>query len=566
MTADRPRLHPDNGLNCLLISPQFPGAFWNWTEVCRAMKRRAMAAPLGLITFAATLPHDWRLRLVDLNVTDWDEESWQWADLVCVGGMIPQQTGILEVIERARREGKFVVAGGVDVTSQPDVYQQADAQVLGEAESSVPVWLDALRGGNPTGRFHSGQRPDITASPVPRFDLLDVSRYLGLGVQYSRGCPFECEFCDIIELFGRTPRTKTPEQLCRELDVVYESGHRGWIDIVDDNFVGNKPNVRQMLPVLEEWCRGRGFPFYFTTQASMNLAEEKELMRQMSTAGFRLVFLGIESPDEVVLRTTKKRINTSKSISDRVQNIYEHGLGLTAGFILGLDGESDDTADNMIQCIEENALPIATPFLLCALPNTQLARRLKREKRLLDSQTSQPVTSEEQYKLLLRSATGTASSPSDTDILSTLNFITKRDRYRTLEDFRRIWMTIYDPKRFFPRLLRAAKRIKAKKVYRPRFSDWRRQTWGLAKIVWKLSRKRDIRWPLWRLILRCFFLGVPRLEYAMHVLVGYAQLEQIRGRIAESVPRRIHGEQEIGVPRQWQPQEGHETHQEEPIA
>ncbi len=274
------------------------------------------------------------------------------------------------------RPGKFVVVGGPDATSQPTLYRAADALVLGEAETTVPLWLAACREGHPRGTFQALEKPDVTQSPLPRFDLLKIQDYLSVNVQFSRGCPFNCEFCDIIELYGRTPRTKTPAQFCRELEALFDLGYRGWVDVVDDNFVGNKSNVKQMLPVLKQWCQQHEYPFYFSTQASINLADDEPLMDAMTDVDFRSVFIGIETPDPKLLATTQKRMNALKPISDRIGRIYDHGMGVMAGFILGFDGESQGAGDMIIECIEENDIPIAMVSLLAALPNTQLSRRL----------------------------------------------------------------------------------------------------------------------------------------------------------------------------------------------
>ncbi len=547
MDADQPALDPQASLNCLLISPAFPAAaFWNWKEVCQALDRKAMGIPLGLITFAATLPDNWQLRVVDLNVSDWDEESWQWADLVCVGGMVPQQAGILDVLQRARRDGKHAVVGGVDATSQPGLYDEADALVLGEAETSVPLWLDAWRKGQPAGTFRAEEKPDVAESPLPRYDLLDLSCYMSINIQHARGCPFDCEFCDIIELFGHKPRTKSPEQFCRELDLIYELGHRGWVDIVDDNFVGNKRALKQLLPVLKQWCEKHKFPFYFSTQASVNLADDEGLMQQMVDIGFRFVFLGIETPDTKVLETTQKKMNALKPITERVAKIYESGMGVTAGFILGLDGESADTADVVIRCIEDNDIPMASTSLLHALPNTQLTRRLTKEQRLLDTLTCQPWELDRPYELRVHQPE--SSGQSNFGVMPGLNFTTTRDRYQILDDYRRVWMTIYDPKRYFARVLRSTKRINVKKRHVPNHTEQKRLNWGFLRILWSLTKKRDVRWPLWRLIFRSLLLGHRKFQHAMQLVVIYAQFEQLRHRIAEGVPRRSQDDRDKGVP------------------
>lgn len=543
--ADLPP-QPDHPLNCLLVNPKFPeNAYWNWSDVCRAMGRRAMGMPLGLITLAATFPAEWNVRLIDLNTTDWDDEAWRWAGMVGVGGMIVQQNGILEVIERARHDGKFVVVGGADATSQPTLYRAADALVLGEAENSVPLWLAAWRKESPRGTYQAAEKPDVTQSPVPRFDLLNLKDYLSANVQFSRGCPFNCEFCDIIELYGRTPRTKTPEQFCRELEALFQLGYRGWVDVVDDNFVGNKRNVKEMLRMLKPWCEERGFPFYFSTQASINLADDEPLMEAMTDVDFRSVFIGIETPDEKLLTTTQKRVNVNKPMQDRIGKIYDHGLGIMAGFILGFDGESEGAGDAIIECVEGNDIPIAMASLLVALPNTQLSRRLASEGRLLNSVTYAPFAPGERHEVVAPTVQGELP---DQTALGGLKFITTRDRYQILEEHRRVWETIYNPRRYFARALRAARRIKARRKHKLPRREQACLNRGFLVIIRKLSRIPGVRLPLWWMLARAAFLGAARFEHVARMTVGYHQFQKIRRRIDEGLPQRIQSEQQRGVP------------------
>jgi radical SAM superfamily enzyme YgiQ (UPF0313 family) len=313
------RLYPDEPLRCLLVQARFSAfSFWYFGAACETMSARTPSPPLGLLTAAALLPQRRQFRLLDLNTRPFSEEGWAWADLVCVGGMLPQQEGMLAVIERARRDGEFVVVGGSDPTSQPYVYTAADARVPGEGESAMPVWLESWRAGEPRGVFRKREKPDVTRTPVPRYDLLDFGCYAQIGVQYSRGCPFNYEFCDIIELFGRVPRTKTAAQLLGELDRLRELGYSGAVDVVDDNFTGNKRDVKRLLlPALIAWSERHRRPFFFTTEASMNLADDDELLELMRAAGFRLVFMGIETPDPTccALHGAKYREIFSNAIS-----------------------------------------------------------------------------------------------------------------------------------------------------------------------------------------------------------------------------------------------------------
>ena len=364
--------------------------------------------------------------------------------------MTVQQGGILDVIRKARQYGKFVAVGGTDPTSQPAIYQDADALVLGEAETNVPIWLKAWEQGRPRGVFQGGGAPDITASPVPRYDLARLKDYLYASIQSSRGCPYHCEFCSVTELFGRVPRTKTPEQVCRELGVLFDLGYRGWVDFADDNFIGNKKSVRQLLPELVDWCKRRKHPFFFSTEVSLNLAEEPELMDQMAAADFR--YCSRESSRRKKRCCTRRRSRSIPSIpsGNAIRRIHEHGLFVTAGFVLGFDNEPENAADSILACVKENALPVAMVSLLTAAPLSQLTRRLAAEGRLMDfagnlfgaDQPFEMRTSGASISILDQTAGG-------------LNFATTRDRKAILRDQIRIIDTLYDPANFMARAAEA---------------------------------------------------------------------------------------------------------------
>ena len=315
--------------NALLVFPKFnPHSFWNLQAVCDIWGARCPAPPLGLITVAALLPASWNLRLVNRNAEELTDADFAWADLVMTGGMLPQQDDALAVIEMCRRRGKPVAIGGPDAMSSPDIYRHADFLVLGEAEGLIGQFVEAWSAGAATGVFEGVKfQADVTKSPTPRFDLLKFEHYLYVGVQFSRGCPFNCEFCDIIELYGRVPRAKTNEQMLAELDTLYRLGHRGHVDFVDDNLIGNKKALKRFLPALSAWQKQRGYPFQFSTEASMNLADDAELLRMLREANFFLVFVGIESPDTATLISMQKKQNTRRSLADSVHRIYQarHG-------------------------------------------------------------------------------------------------------------------------------------------------------------------------------------------------------------------------------------------------
>ncbi len=346
--------------NALLVFPKFnPNSFWNLQAVCDIWGARCPAPPLGLITVAALLPASWNLRLVNRNAEELTDADLAWADLVMTGGMLPQQDDAIAVIEmcqqarqagRDRRPGCHVEPGHLP----PRGFSRARRG----RRPYRPVRRRVV-GGAATGVFEGEKfQADVTKSPTPRFDLLNFEHYLYVGVQFSRGCPFNCEFCDIIELYGRVPRAKTNEQMLSELDTLYRLGHRGHVDFVDDNLIGNKKALKRFLPALTAWQKQRGYPFQFSTEASMNLADDAELLRMLREANFFLVFVGIESPDTATLISMQKKQNTRRSLADSVHRIYQAGMVVIAGFIVGFDNEAASVADTMADCIEATSIPV----------------------------------------------------------------------------------------------------------------------------------------------------------------------------------------------------------------
>ncbi|MET0442968.1 MAG: B12-binding domain-containing radical SAM protein [Pseudorhodoplanes sp.] len=422
-----------------MVYPRFAGeTFWNFAAACEIFGARYPTSPLGLITVAAMLPASWNLRLLDRNVEELSESDIASADLVMTGGMLPQHDDLLEIIELCRKLGTPVAIGGPAATSVPHFYAKADFQVLGEVEDVIGEFIAAWDSGVRSGVFTAKKfEIDVRKTPIPRFDLLKFDRYLYVGVQFTRGCPFTCEFCDIIELYGRVPRTKSTPQMLAELDALYALGYRGHVDFVDDNLIGNKKAVKAFLPDLKAWLEAHDYPFEFTTEASLNLADDEELLRLMNEANFVGVFVGIESPDPETLVQMRKKQNTRRSIPDSVHRIYGAGMFVTAGFIVGFDNEKSGMADAMAELIEEAAIPVCMVGLLYALPNTQLTRRLTKEGRLHPPPEF-------------------ASSRADQCTLG-LNYDTLRPRKEILTDYRDILQKAYEPAAFASRLSQLAK-------------------------------------------------------------------------------------------------------------
>jgi radical SAM superfamily enzyme YgiQ (UPF0313 family) len=431
--------------NVLMVCPRFEAeTFWSFKKTSQAVGAKHTAPPLGLITVAALLPRSWSVRLVDRNTGELTDEDLDWADLVFTGGMLPQGGDTLDIVDLCRARGKPVAVGGPSITSSPHACPAANFRVLGEAEGVIDQFVEAWEAGAREGVFEAEKfQVDVTKTPIPRFDLLKFDDYLHVGVQFSRGCPFTCEFCDIIELYGRVPRAKTNAQMLAELDELYRLGYRGHIDFVDDNLIGNKKAVKAFLPDLATWLEAHDYPFEFTTEASLNLADDHELLMLLNRANFVGVFVGIESPDTATLVAMRKKQNTRRSIADSLRRIYAAGLFVHAGFIIGFDSETQSAADAMVDLIEEAAIPVCMVGLLYALPNTQLTRRLEKEGRM------HPHLERKDRKDLKGADQCTMG----------LNFETLRPRAEILADYVHILRRIYDPVAYAGRLQRLAKML-----------------------------------------------------------------------------------------------------------
>jgi radical SAM superfamily enzyme YgiQ (UPF0313 family) len=510
--------------NVLLVFPRFnPNSFWSFKGACEVWGARCPAPPLGLITLAGLLPSPWNLRLVDRNAEELTDSDLDWADLVMTGGMLPQQLDTLALIELCRARGKPVAVGGPDPTSSPHVYEKADFRVLGEAEGIIDQFIEEWTRGGTKGIFEAKKfTADVTRSPIPRFDLLNLEHYLYVGVQFSRGCPFNCEFCDIIELYGRIPRTKTNEQMLTELDTLYRMGYRGHVDFVDDNLIGNKKALKRFLPVLQEWQKERGYPFKFSTEASINLSDDVELLRMLRDANFFAVFVGIESPDTDTLVSAQKKQNTRRSLAESVHKIYGAGMFVLAGFIVGFDTEKDRVADGMVDCIMATGVPVAMVGLLTALPNTQLSRRLKSEGRL----------------------------HSDFDVIGErhgdqctggLNFVTQRPRRDILMDYRTILEKIYDPAVFFERVLSVGLALEIPNLpvkILPKVIM--HELTSLARLTWRVTvRMPKIRSHFWRTFFACALRNPRALDFVGIMTAFYLHLGTFSQHVIDELDSRL---------------------------
>ena len=370
-------------MNILLIYPQYPDTFWSFKHSLSFIAKKAAFPPLGLLTVAAMLPASWRKKLVDLNVEPLTDEQLAWADMVFLSAMIVQKESALQIIKRCREHGKKVVAGGPVFTTQHEQFAGVDHFILNEAEITLPLFLNDLAAGKPQPLYTSEVRPDISTTPVPLWSLIDIKDYATMAIQYSRGCPFNCEFCDIIIMNGRIPRVKSPAQMQREFQALYDAGWRKSVFIVDDNFIGNKREVKQLLPCLIEWQREHQFPFTLLTEVSVNLAGDEELMQLMSAANFFKVFIGLETPNHDSLVECGKNQNTAHSLAEVVDAIHRHGMQVMGGFIVGFDHDPENIFDLQVRFIQQIGVVTAMVSILTALPQTRLWKRLKAEGRLL---------------------------------------------------------------------------------------------------------------------------------------------------------------------------------------
>jgi radical SAM superfamily enzyme YgiQ (UPF0313 family) len=414
-------------MNALLIYPEFPETYWSFKHALKFVGKRAAQPPLGLMTIAALLPGTWNKRLVDTNVERLSDRDLAWADVVLLSGMHIQRESLAAIVERCRARGLRTVVGGPIASSIPAAELNVDHVVIGEAESLIAGLARDLEQGTAKPVYQAAERPEMCTSPLPDLSLIKMHRYSTMAVQYSRGCPFNCEFCDIIEIYGRRPRTKAVAQVIAELDQLRAAGWREAVFIVDDNFIGNKARAKELCTALAQWRSQYKTSFDFNTEASLNLADDPELMQLMKDAGFNSVFLGIETPDESGLIASNKLQNTRRSLLQSVATIQSYGMQVMGGFILGFDTDREDIFDRMVEFIQNSGIPVAMVGLLQAMPGTQLFRRLWREGRILDA--------------------GGGDNTGDK-----LNFLPHMDAAKLVEGYRSVLKRIYSCEAYYERV------------------------------------------------------------------------------------------------------------------
>lgn len=485
-------------MKILLIYPQYPDTFWSFKHALRIIAKKASLPPLGLLTVAAMLPKEWEKKLVDLNVIALNDDDLQWADYVFISAMVVQKESVAEIVARCQKLGVKTVAGGPLFTTGHDEFDGIDHFVLGEAEVTLPRFLKDLAKGRPRHLYTSKERPDISQTPVPLWSLINMKKYSSMSLQYSRGCPFDCEFCDIIVLNGHKPRTKDKDQILAELEAIYRQGWRQGVFIVDDNFIGNRRKLKsETLPAIIEWTKKRKHPFAFSTEASINLADDEELMNLMVQTGFNQIFIGIESPNEASLAECDKHLNRNRDLVASVKKIQNHGLEVQGGFIVGFDSDPLSIFKSQINFIQTSGITTAMVGLLSALPGTRLHQRLKRENRLLNDLSGDNMD-------------------------CSLNFIPKMNRETLINGYKGILKTIYSPKQYYERVKVFLKEYHPPKINRrprPQFQHVTR----LIRVMWFLGIKETGRRYYWKLFLstllrqpRSFPLSMSLAVYGFH--------------------------------------------------
>jgi radical SAM superfamily enzyme YgiQ (UPF0313 family) len=429
-------------MNILLVYPKFPDTFWSFTYALSFIGKKAAFPPLGLLTVASLLPEKWPKRLVDVNVENLLDKDLLWADMVFVGGMAVQRKSARTIITRCKALNVKVVAGGPLFTSEPDEFPEADHLVLDEAELTLPRFLTDLENGKPEKIYRASGYCDLSVTPAPSWDLVNMKRYASVNIQFSRGCPFDCEFCNVTSLFGHRPRLKTSRQVIAELDQIYASGWRGSIFFVDDNFIGNKGYLKtRLLPALIEWRKDKKGCVFFT-EASINLADDPELLEMMVTAGFDSVFIGIESPDEVSLTECHKTQNKNRDLLESVAIIHRSGLQVMGGFIVGFDNDTPSIFQRQIDFIQKSGIVTAMVGMLQAIPGTKLFDRLQRESRVMNIFSGDNVD-------------------------GTTNIMPRMGMEKLLDGYRSIMKQIYSPRNYYGRVRILLKELKTSRINYP---------------------------------------------------------------------------------------------------
>ena len=484
-------------MKILMVYPEYPDTFWSYRHALKFVSKKSTHPPLGLLTVGAMLSRDWELRLIDMNVENLKYDDIKEADYVFISAMVVQKQSAKKIINKCNELGTKIVAGGPLFTAEYEEFESVDHFVLDEAEKSLPPFLEDLKNGCPKHIYRANGYPDLEKTPSPNWSLLNMKKYQSMNLQYSRGCPFNCEFCNITALFGRQVRTKNKDQMVKELDDLYNKGWRGGVFIVDDNFIGNKTKLKEdVLPSMINWMEKHNHPFFFSTEASINLADDEELMRLMVEAGFNMVFVGIETPNEESLAECNKFQNKNRDLVMCIKKMQRAGLQVTGGFIVGFDSDPPSIFEKQIEFIQNSGIVTAMVGLLNAPRGTRLYKRLQEEGRILKDFTG-----------------------NNTDF--SINFIPKINHETLLAGYKNIIDGIYSPQPYYERVKRFLKDYQP--LQKRAFHFHYRYLEALVKSIWLLGirdRARKYYWKLffWSLFKqpRLFPLAITYLIHGFH--------------------------------------------------
>ena len=485
-------------MKILLIYPKYVDTFWSFKHALKFASKKAAFPPLGLLTMAAMLPSEWQKKVIDMNVDKLTDKELKKADYVFISAMVVQWESSREVVDRCKKLGIKTVAGGPLFTLVPQEFPDVDHLVLDEAETTLAPFLEDLKNGCAKKMYRAPVDvwPDVAKTPIPMWELIKMKKYASMNVQYSRGCPFDCEFCNVTTLNGHRPRTKTAEQIIRELEVLYDRNWRGGVFIVDDNFIGNKIKLKkEVLPVIATWMKQKKHPFPLNTETSINLADDEELMNMMTDAGFNTVFIGIETTNEGSLEECHKVQNQKRDLGESVKIIQNHGMQVQAGFIVGFDSDPQSIFQEQIDFIQRTGIVTAMVGMLMAPPQTKLYRRMEKEGRIIPGGTGD-----------------------NTD--GTTNVIPKMGYEKLFNGYRKIVQTIYSPEQCYQRIKTFIKE------YKPPRKDWGRKLPGLSDLkslfhtTLILGIKEKERWVYWKLVIPTLFKR-PRFLHLSITLMAY---------------------------------------------
>lgn len=483
-------------MKVLLLYPPFPDTFWSLKYAIRFLFKKSAYPPLGLLTVASMLPAEWQIRLIDMNTQKLLDKHIKWADMVFISAMSLQYEAVQKLVLRCEKAGVHTVAGGPLFTACPEKFNKIDHLVLGEAEITLPLFLNDFLKGSAMHMYTSEEKPDLSITPIPNWKLAHMKKYASMNIQYSRGCPFDCEFCEITVLYGRKPRLKSAVQVVAELDSLYSSGWRGSVFFVDDNFIGNKNRLKEdVLPAIIDWSQKYAYPFVFHTEASINIADDEELMDMMVKAGFDMVFIGIETPCQDSLTECGKHQNQNRDLIASIDKIQKKGIQVQGGFILGFDSDPESIFETVTQFIQQSGIVVAMVGLLNAPRGTKLFRRLKNENRIISDM-----------------------SGNNTDF--TTNFKTRMDLDRLSDGYRAVISTIYAPKNYYDRIIEYLNKTDKKQNHSSQVDM--SGIAALIRSIFKLGIFGKERRYYWKLIFRTMLRKPSQIPQALSFAIcGY---------------------------------------------